>query len=308
MNLPTVVVTGATGFVGRAVVARLQEVGYPVCILVRRAASGPVQSLVTRFGVEVRQGDVTVPESLAPALAGSQAIIHLVGIISEVGRVTFERLHTEATRNVVGAAQAAGIRRLVHMSALGTRPDAASRYHQTKWAAEEIVRHSGLDWTLFRPSLIYGREDHLVNLFAKMIRWLPIVPVMGSGQTRFQPVAVERVAEAFVGALENPAALGQTFDLCGPERMTLRELLEEVMATMGRRRLMVNIPLILARAQATLLEFIFARLLGKAPPLNRDQLTMLQEDNVGDPARADALFGLRHQKFRDGIAAYTSMP
>jgi NADH dehydrogenase len=308
MNPPKVFVTGATGFVGRAVVARLRLAGCPVCILARQPGSAPVRDLVSRFGVEVRQGDVTAPESLPAAMTGAQAIVHLVGIISEVRRVTFERLHTEATRNVVHAAQTTGIRRLVHMSALGTRPNAASRYHQTKWAAEEIVRHSGLDWTIFRPSLIYGPEDHLVNLFATLIRRLPVVPVLGGEQTRFQPVAVERVAEAFAGALTRKEAVGQTFDLCGPERMTRRELLEQVMAAMGRRRLLVRVPAPLACLQAATLEFLFPRLLGKAPPLNRDQLIMLGEDNTGDAAKADALFGLQHRKFRDGLAAYTSIP
>jgi uncharacterized protein YbjT (DUF2867 family) len=190
------------------------------------------------------------------------------------------------------------------MSALGTRPNAVSRYHQTKWEAEELIRRSGLEFTIFRPSLIYGPQDQFVRLFARIIRFSPVVPVMGSAGARFQPVPVETVAAAFARSPGEPKSIGQTYDLCGPEALTLREMLDQIQAVLHRKRWKMRVPSGLARWQAALLEYTYAHLLGKAPPLNRDQLIMLQEDNVGNPQPANELFGLDPPAFREGIASY----
>ncbi|PYJ08097.1 MAG: hypothetical protein DME25_02330 [Verrucomicrobia bacterium] len=303
--LMKVLVTGATGFVGRHIVRELHRAGHAIRILSRRShLSAAACALEEQFSVENWGGDVLDPNYLPSACKGRDAIIHLVGIIAEIGKHTFENVHAVGTKNVVQAARDAGVKRLVHMSALGTRPNAASRYHQTKWAAEEIVRQSGLDWTIFRPSLIYGPDDQFVNLFAKMIRLSPILPVMGDACARLQPVSVETVAAAFARSLTEPKAIGQTYDLCGPETFTLPQLLDEILRAMGRRRLKLRVPPALARCQAASLEFVFPRLLRRAPPLNRDQLLMLQEDNVGDASPANALFGLRSGTFREGIGKY----
>lgn len=299
-----VFVTGGTGFVGRAVLAALTGAGHTPRVLVRDATAARATELARRFQAELTPGDVLEPDSLRAAVPGCDAVIHLVGIISEVGRNTFENVHVAATRHVLAAAQAAGIRRYVHMSALGTRPGAASRYHQSKWAAEEAVRASGLAWTIFRPSLIYGPGDHFTGLFAALARWSPALPVMGSGRGLLQPVAVEVVALAFVRALTEPAAAGRTFDLCGPERLTFNQVLDAILEVADRRRPKLHVPLPLARLLARLLEGIFPRLLGRAAPLNRDQLLMLQEDNVGDPQPANELFGLPAESFRAGLARY----
>jgi uncharacterized protein YbjT (DUF2867 family) len=299
-----VFLTGGTGFVGQEVVKQLHAAGHWLRLLVRNANSAPVRCLLAKNEAEAHAGDVTRAESLAGALGGIEALVHLVGIISEAGESTFENVHVRGTKNIVEAAKQAGVRRFVHMSALGTRAGAPSRYHQTKWGAEETVRGSGLDYTIFRPSLIYGPGDELVNLFAGISRVSPVVPVLGAVGARFQPVAVEAVAAAFTKAAGEPRASGQTYDLCGPERFTMGEMLDEILAVLGRRRLKIRIPAGLARCQAAVLEAVFPRVFGKAPPLNRDQLMMLGEDNVGDPGRADELFGLRHERFSEGIAKY----
>lgn len=299
-----VLVTGGTGFVGRAVLAELAGTAHRARVLVRRPDSPRARDVATRWRAEPVAGDVLDAASLRAALAGCDAVIHLVGIISEVGQNTFENAHTRATQNVVEAARAAGVRRLVHMSALGTRPGAISRYHQTKWAAEEAVRAGGPDWTIFRPSLIYGPEDHFTNLFARLARWSPVLPVMGPGRGRLQPVAVEAVARAFVRALERPATIGRTLDLCGPDRLTFDEGLDTILEVTGRRRLKLHLPLSLARLLAAGLEFVFPRLLGRAAPFNRDQLWMLQEDNVGDPEPANTLLDLPVETFRAGLSRY----
>ena len=299
-----VFVTGATGFVGREILRQLHIAGQSVRLLARHPQSRRVQELVKQHSAEVHRGDVLDAASLEGSLKHMEAVIHLVGIISEIGRNTFENIHTHGTENIVTTARNAGIKRIVHMSALGTRPNAASRYHQSKWAAEEIVRRSGLAWTIFRPSIIYGADDVFVNLFARMSRFSPALPVMGSVEAKFQPVAVEDVAACFLGALDEPRSVGQTFDLCGNEVFTLNQTLDLILETLGRRRFKLRLPLWLARIPAGLLEFVFPRLLGRAPPLNRDQLIMLQEDNVGDPKPAMELFGLKPRSFREGIARY----
>jgi uncharacterized protein YbjT (DUF2867 family) len=299
-----VLVTGATGFVGEEIVRQLRAAEHTIHILARNPLSPRVQALVSRWGTDVHPGDVLKAASLEGALNGVDAVVHLVGIISEVGNSTFEKVHTGGTRNMVAAAQRAGVRRFVHMSALGTRPNAVSRYHQTKWAAEELVRHSGLAWTIFRPSLIYGPEDQFINLFARMIRCSPVVPLLGSPRARFQPVPVEAVGTAFVRSLGEPKSASQTYDLCGPEALTLSEIVDRIQAALGKRRLKLQVPLGLARCQAAGMEFVFPRLLGKAPPLNRDQLQMLQEDNVGNAQTAYELFKLQPVPLRVGIARY----
>lgn len=303
-----VFVTGATGFVGRNVLRELHTASHSSLVLARKSATTAQLETFQRIGAEVRRGDILDSASLAPAMAGADAVIHLVGIISEIGENTFESVHTRGTQNVLQAMRQSGISRLVHMSALGTRPGAVSRYHQTKWAAEEAVRASGIRYTIFRPSLIFGPEDQFVNVFARMIRLSPVVPVMGNPTSRFQPVAVEAVAAAFVRALTASNSLGREFDLCGPEAMTLSEIVGTIAQVLGRKRLKLRVPNPVATLQAALLEKLYPTLLRKAAPLNRDQLEMLQEDNVGDASPANALFNLPSIRFRDGIEKYLAAP
>jgi uncharacterized protein YbjT (DUF2867 family) len=299
-----VFVTGATGFVGQAILLRLQAAGHSTRILVRHPNSPRTCVLLSDRRTETHRGDVLDASALQRALAGADAVIHLVGIIGEIGKNTFEKVHKCGTENVVRAAQEAGVSRFVHMSALGTRPAAVSRYHRSKWAAEEIVRASRLNYTIFRPSIIYGSGDRFVNLFAGIARWSPVLPVMGSGQSRFQPIPVEDVAACFVRALNEARSVGQTYDLCGTEVFTLNEILDLILGVTGRKRLKLHLPLWLARIQAALMEFTFPVVLRKPAPLNRDQLVMLQEDNVGNPWGAIELFGLEPVPFRRGIEKY----
>lgn len=265
-----VAVTGATGFVGRELLRQLPEAR------------------------PVRRG-----EPLAEAFAGAEAVIHLIGIIRERGENTFEHVHVGLTRAALEAAKAAGVRRFLHMSALGTRPGARSRYHQTKWAAEELVRQSGLAWTIFRASVIYGPEDKSINVLASTLRRLPVAVVLGNGKTKVQPISVQETAAALVSALSRQGAVGRTYELCGTEAFTWDELYDKLAAALGLRRPKLHLPLGVARCLAAVME----RLLPN-PPFTRDQLLMIAEDNTGDPLPVIREFGIHPQRFDDGLRRY----
>jgi NADH dehydrogenase len=289
-----VLVTGGSGFVGRAVVAELRAHGFGIRVLAR-GTRGVVD------GVETVRGSVADGTGLEEACRGCDAVIHLVGIIAEVGTQTYRRVHVDGTRNLLAAARVAGIRRWVQMSALGTRAGAVAEYHRTKWEAEELVRGSGLEWTIHRPSIVFGPGDGFAGFFERMSRWSPVLPLIGGGGMQFQPIAVEDVATCFVRALGRTSAVGKTYDLCGRERFTLRAILERVLEVTGRRRLLLPVPWAIAGIQAWMAEWVFAGILGKTPPLNRDQLRMLREDNIGDPGPMIRDYGLEPSGFGLGL-------
>jgi NADH dehydrogenase len=296
-SMRRVFVTGGTGFVGRAVIQALRAEGCAVRCLVRRGSERDLHGL---GAIERIEGDVMSRQSLDHAMDGCDTVIHLVGIIREhpaIG-VTFERVHTQGTMNVLEAAAAVGARRYVHMSALGTRSGARSRYHQTKWAAEEAVRASPVPWTIFRPSIIYGRGDGFVSVLAGMIQRLPVLPVIGAGRQRLQPVPVAHVAQGFVRALTLDASVKHTYEVGGPEPVTMVDLIDRVAAAMGRRRpVKAHVPLGLVRA--------VTRALYRFPdyPLTPDQLLMLEEENTCEPGPFYEMFGLVPVPLDTGLAA-----
>ncbi|MBI4240270.1 MAG: complex I NDUFA9 subunit family protein [Candidatus Rokubacteria bacterium] len=290
-----ILVTGGTGFVGKAVVRALQAQGFMVRCLVRPGSEPDLRGFES---IERVPGDVLTPKGLAASIEGCTAVVHLVGIIREhpgLG-ITFERLHAAATIHMVEATRAAGVRRYLQMSALGTRPNARSRYHQTKWEAEEAVRRSGLEWTIFRPSVIYGTGDGFVTLLARLVRRLPVVPVIGDGTYQLQPVAVEQVAEAFARATTREATAGQTYEVGGPRPYAFTEILDMIGAALGKRKVRkLYQPLGMMRP--------LVRGLERLPffPLTSDQLLMLGEDNVCDPAPFLKTFDLEPLEFPEGL-------
>ena len=293
-----ILVTGGSGYVGREMITQARQSGFTVRIVCRHPDRA--RELWSKDkGVEIFHGNVLNPDSLVGAFGGIEAVIHLVGIIRESRENTFDRVHRQGTIHVVDATKKANIKRYLHMSALGARPNARSQYHQSKWAAEEYVRKSNLEWTIFRPAVIYGPRDQSINLFARMLKFLPVLPVMGSGRGQWQPVPVEQVAASFVRAIREPKAIGKTYDLVGPTPMAFVEVLDAIMEVTGHRRPKFHIPMPLARLQA----FMFEKTLTN-PPINRDQLLMLEENNVGDPCPAVEDLGLQLIPLADGLRKY----
>ncbi len=293
-----VFVTGGTGFVGHEVVRQLVAAGHTVRCLVRPGSENRVE---IGEKIEVHHGDALDPESLEGALIGCRAVLHLVGIIREFPArgITFDRLHAEATANVVDAARSQNVGRYLQMSANGTREGARCDYHRTKWQAEEIVRASGLEWTIFRPSLIFGPGDQFVNMLAGQVCSLPVAPVLGDGRYRMSPVAVGDVAKSFVLALKKPETAGQTYHCCGPQALSYNEILDEVGRALGRKKVVkLHHPLLLMKPLIALLEGF------PAFPVTRSQVTMLLEGNVCDPAPWAEAFALRPLPFSDGIRRY----
>lgn len=291
-----VFVTGGSGFVGAEVIRQLLAAGHTVRSLVhsRKAVSNEA-------GLELWPGDATRPETLQGALAGCDAIIHLIGIIREFPdkQVTFQRLHVDATRNILAVAKEQGIRRYLHMSANGTRPDGVAEYHKTKWAAEELVRAAGLDSTIFRPSLIFGPGDAFVNMLAAIIRRTPIVPVIGDGEYRMTPVAVGNVATGFVRALTQPESIGEIYHCGGPQTFTYNQLLDEIARALGRSGITrIHQPVLMMRSLSALLEGM------SFFPITSGQLTMLLEGNVCDPQPWAQTFAVELTPFGNGIRQY----
>jgi uncharacterized protein YbjT (DUF2867 family) len=290
-----VFVTGGTGFVGREVVRRLLAAGHqPVC-LVRPGSEG---KLPKGAGLSIRPGDVTDPASLDGALQGCQAVIHLVGIIGEFPErgVTFDRLHRQATANLVAAAEAQQVARFVHMSSNGVGENASTGYYRSKWQAEEILRESSLSWTIFRPSVIFGAEDDFCNRMAELIRLLPVVPVIGNGRYRIAPVAVEDVAAGFVAALRLPASAGRIYPVCGQDCYTFDELLDQIGRALGRSRVSkAHHPLFLVKPLVASLQFL------PGFPLTSDQLTMLLAGNVCDPQPWINDFAIEPRSFAEAL-------
>ncbi len=292
-----VLVTGASGFVGNAVVRELLAQGHEVRALVRR---GSEKKLQERDQVELAPGDCLDHEALEEAAAGCDAVIHLVGIIREFpGRgVTFEQVHVQATRNVVDAAKGAGARRYLHMSALGARPEPADPYHLTNYRADEYVINSGLTYTIFRPSIIYGPEDQSINLFARHIQRLAFFPIIGDGTYQVQPVPVWTVARAFALALELPHTENKIYEVGGPEPLTFNEAIDTIAQVLGRKVKKVHQPVWCMR--------FAANLCGRFRwfPLTPGQLRMLLEGSTCDPTAFYQDFGLTPLSFQEGLASY----
>lgn len=292
-----IALSGGTGFVGGHLAVELVRRGHDVVALVRSAARA---AALRSLGVETVEGDVTEGVGLNGWLSGCRVVVHLVGVIEERGDATFERVHVTGTRNVVRAAEEAGVGEIVHMSALGAddRPG-ASGYHRTKRVAERAVEESGLAHTIFRPSVIYGPGDGFVSLLAKLLRWSPAIPLVGDGRFRLQPLWVGDLSTAFRQAVEREDLRGETFEIGGPDRIAYREVLRTIARVQGTPRPLVPFPVAFFRAAAAA-----GAALPIPVPITPDQLRMLLEENVTDRNAIGDVFGIEPVPFEEGLRRY----
>ncbi len=316
-TIKNVLVTGATGFVGRNIVRELLLRGYkPICLVRDAAKLRKQHPTVDPDRITPIIGSLRDEKALQHAADLSQAAIHLVGIIIERrlrGR-TFDRIHVRGTINVANAAKRAGINRFLHMSALGARPDAVSKYHQTKWTAEQYVRDTDLDWTIFRPSLIHGPDGEFMQLMKRFTSKLipPVIPYFGSGEAKLQPVYVKDVARSFVAALKNDEAIGQVIPLGGPRQYSWKQLYTVCRAIIPESKLwkpIVSQPIPIAKLLAAI----------SGPPLalaeiaipsvgllrfDKGQVQMSQEDCTCDHTVAEKSLSITMRDFEEELAIY----
>ena len=284
-----VFIAGGSGYIGRALVRQLSLAGHECRVLCRNPESER-QRLAEEKNIYPVRGDIVeyTPSQLAKLIDKSDAVINLVGIIIEKGTAGFEKIHVEGTRKLTLAAEEAGVNRFIQMSALGTRDNAVSRYHKTKWEAELLVRNMKFDWTIFRPSIVFGEEDEFINVFAGMARFLPVLPLIGGGHGKLQPIWVEDVCHCFVKSLSMPETFGKTFDQGGEHVLSLRDLIELIVSAMGRKRFLAPLPFLIAKIQAKIFN-----LLPIKPPFTEDQITMLKEDNICDSSEMQDVFKIK---------------
>jgi len=300
MAVKRVTIFGGSGFIGRYLVERLAAAGAVVRVAVRYPAEAAFLKPAGAVGQIVPlRASVTDPAAVAAAVDGADWVVNLVGILYQRGARSFDAVHHIGARNVAEAAAAAGVSRLVHLSALGADPQARSDYARSKSAGEAAVREAFPEATILRPSVVFGPEDGFFNRFATIVQYSPLVPVLGAafdapigqrttqgidfcrdGGPSFQPVYVGDVAAAIEAALTRDDAAGRTYELGGPQVYTMKRVLETIMARTNRRRWLVPYPLGLARFHAAFLEFL------PVPPLTRDQVSLLESDNVVTPGAA----------------------
>jgi uncharacterized protein YbjT (DUF2867 family) len=293
-----VAVAGGTGFVGGAIARELVVRGHRVVVLTHREKAADSSSKL-----EYRQADVTRPDSLAAALAGVDALaISLAFRNSPIEAPrrgqTFERVDADGTVALVATARAAGVGRLVYMSGAGAAPDAPRHWFRAKWRAEEAVRASGIPYTIFRPSWIYGPGDRSLNRFLGFARWLPFVPQIGNGRQLVAPVFVDDMGRLVADALETPAATGATLEVGGPETLTMDAVVREALRVQGRRRFILHAPVALMKLVTRPLTLL------PSPPMTPDAIDFVVQSAQVDTAPLTAVLPRALLPLMEGLATY----
>lgn len=287
MNDRIVTVIGGSGFVGRHVVRELARAGFRIRVVCRRPAAAAYLKTAGELGqIQVVAGDIAKPESLIPHINGAYAVVNLVGILFESGKQKFATLHTNGAEKIAQACRAARVPVLVHMSSLGVNKASASKYARSKVLGEHAVRAAYPDAVILRPSVIFGPDDNFLNQFAHMAMLSHLLPAVGGGKTRFQPVYVGDIARAVRMVVESPACRGKVFELGGPEVLTFRQLLAYILKVTGLKAHIVPIPSFIA----SIIGFVVERLPRRLRVLTRDQVRLLKHHNVVD----SSAFSFRH--------------
>lgn len=282
MNSKQIVVLGGSGFLGSALVAQLSAAGYAVKVLTRRRESA--KHLILLPTVSVVQTDIFNSASLQTALQGADAVINLIGILHQSKKLSFDRVHHQFPKQLAQLCSQLHIPRLLHVSALGASAQAPSRYLQSKYAGEQAIQQQAkLATTIFRPSVIFGRGDNFINLFAQLVKWLPVL-LLAKPNCRFQPVYVEDVVKVMLAALNDSASEGQVYELAGPRVYRFKELIQTVAKAIGKRPIIIGLSDRLSYIQAFFMEWLPVKL------MTRDNIRSMQVDNIS----AQSLpFGIR---------------
>ena len=280
-----VTVFGGSGFIGAQTVRALAKAGWRVRVAVRNpVTANELQPLGDVGQIQLMRCDVTRPEDVALALKGADASVNLVGVLYETPGRSFRKLHVDAAETIAKAARAAKIGRVVQVSSIGADSHGAAAYARSKGEAEILTRRIRPDAVILRPSIVFGMGDGFLNSFAALATWSPVLPLIGGGETKFQPVYVGDVAQAVAQAVIRPEAAGKTFELGGPAVYSFKDLLQLVLRETGRQRLLVPMPFFVARIIGSILQM--TALVGVRPMLTRDQVLMLKTDNVVAPDAA----------------------
>ena len=291
-------ITGASGFVGGHLVDYLLAKGHRVRCLAR---SESAQKSLSAKGAEVISGDVTQPGTLHNILKPGDFVVHLAGIIGEKGGVTFESVHSQGTANIVAEAKSAGVRHFFYQSALGADKNSWSGYLKTKAEAEDIVKHSGLRYTIFRPSIIIGPWDGFTGKLVEVLKLSPVLPIPGEGSAKFQPVYIKDWLACIGKVIEDPDSYVSIYEIGGPEQLSYREMVVKLSRAMGQNRPVFNIPMGIMRLGASIFEKILS-----SPPVTPDQLRLLEQDNICDPKSIEKNFGLKPVKYEDALKTFIS--
>jgi uncharacterized protein YbjT (DUF2867 family) len=283
-----VAVTGGSGFVGIHTVRALKNAGHEVVVIARGTVRQPKGERVTFV-----RADLTSAPALASTFAGCNAVVHLVAVIRERGRQTYDRVNREGTLRVAEAAKQAGVGHLVHQSALGADPDPRFPYLVSKWQAEQAVRASGVPYTALRPGLIFGPGDAFFTLLARLMRIEPVIPIAGDGRTLFQPISVGDVTRCIVIALERGPS-DHVHEIGGPDQMSYEEIILTIKSTLGLHRKLIHVPVPMMLPLAFLMEKLL-----RNPPVTRDQLRMLARNNITRVDSVRVEFGFDAEGFAD---------
>lgn len=290
--MKTVFISGASGFIGSYIVEKALQSGIHVKTLSHKKNIALKTENIT--------GDILKPETFSSHLKDVNVVINLVGIIKEIPakNITFETMHFQATKNLVDAAKEAGVKKFIQMSANGARENASSMYHLSKFKAEEYLKKSGLEFTIFRPSVVYGKGDSFITMLAGLMRKTPVFSYFGKGDYLMQPVSVEEVSEAFVKAITMPIATGKTYELGGDRVLTYKNLLEVIAKAINKKILFISVPEKLVSCAITLFgRFSFF-------PITRDQFIMLKEGNTCTDASAFSELDIKYKDFTKEIKTY----